>query len=137
MSQIRLSVVIKGKSPVYSLVKQILDLDGEEVDFILVRSPERAQVPVKDDRAAIEADTDLTRRDTLVSNVERDTLLEVAARLRDGDRSQDGNVNLGHDLDAKVYEVIVYDNLFDNYRQNNVQIVRRQRLTSRGPIEIR
>ena len=60
-------------------------LDGEEVDLILVRSAECTQVPVKDDSAAIEANTDLTRRDTLVSNVEGDTLLEVATRLRDGD----------------------------------------------------
>ena len=63
----------------------IFSLDGEEVDLILVRSTERAQVPVKDDSAAIETDTDLTRRDTLVSDVEGDALLEVAASLRDGD----------------------------------------------------
>ena len=63
----------------------ISSLDGEEVDLIFVRSAERAQVPVKDNSAAIEADTDLTRRDTLVSDIEGDTLLEVAASLRDGD----------------------------------------------------
>ena len=63
----------------------IFSLDGEEVDLILVRSAECTQVPVKDDSAAIEADTDLTRRDTLVSDIEGDTLLEVAASLRDGD----------------------------------------------------
>ena len=113
------------------------DLDGKEINLILVRSTKCAQVPVKDDGATIEADTNLTRSDALVSDIEGDTLFEVAARLRDGDRSQDGDVNLSHDLDAKVYEVIVYYNLLDNYRQNNVQIVRRRRLTSRGPIEIR
>ena len=63
----------------------IFSLDGEEVDLVLVRSTECAQVPVKDDSAAIEANTDLTRRDTLVSDVEGDTLLEVSASLRDGD----------------------------------------------------
>ena len=115
----------------------IFSLDGEEVDLILVRSTECTQVPVKDDSATIEADTNLTRSDALVSDIEGDTLFEVAARLRNGDRSQDGNVNLSHDLDAKVYEVIVYYNLLDNYRQSNAQIVRRRRLTSRGPIEIR
>ena len=113
------------------------DLDGKEINLILVRSTKCAQVPVKDDGATIEADTNLTRSDALVSDIEGDTLFEVAARLRDGDRSQDGDVNLSHDLDAKVYEVIVYYNLLDNYRQNSAQIVRRRRLTSRGPIEIR
>ena len=63
----------------------IFSLDGEEVDLILVRSTECADVPVKDDGAAIEANTNLTRRDALVSNFEGDTLLEVAASLRDGD----------------------------------------------------
>ena len=63
----------------------ISSLDGEEVDLILVRSTERAQVPVKDNSAAIKADTDLTRRDALVSDVKRDTLLEVSASLRNGD----------------------------------------------------
>ena len=63
----------------------IFGLDGEKVDLILVRSTEGAQVPVKDDGAAVEADTDLTRRDTLVSDIEGDTLLEVSASLRDGD----------------------------------------------------
>ena len=95
------------------------DLDGKEINLILVRCTKCAQVPVKDNRATIEADTNLTRSDALVSNIEGDTLFEVAARLRDGDRSQDGNVNLSHDLDAKVYEVIVYHDLLDNYRQNN------------------
>ena len=66
-------------------IMYIFSLDGEEVDLILVRSTECAQVPVKDNSAAIEADTDLTRRDTLVSDVKGDTLLEVAASLRNGD----------------------------------------------------
>ena len=91
----------------------IFSLDGEEVDFILVRSTERAQVPVKDDSAAIEANTDLTRRDTLVSNVEGDTLLEVAARFGNGDRAKDGDFDLSYDLDAKVGEVVVDHDLID------------------------
>ena len=66
-------------------IMYIFSSDGEEVDLILVRSTERAQVPVKNNSAAIETDTNLTRRDTLVANVEGDTLLEVAASLRDGD----------------------------------------------------
>ena len=61
------------------------DLDGKEINLILVRCTKCAQVPVKDDSAAIETDTDLTRRDTLVANVKGDALLEVAASLRDGD----------------------------------------------------
>ena len=115
----------------------ISSLDGEEVDLVLVRSTECAQVPVKDNSATIKANTNLTRRDALVSDFEGDTLLEVAARLRDGNRAENGDFDLSHDLDAKVYEVIVYYNLLDNCCQNNAQIVRRQRLTSRGPIEIR
>ena len=90
----------------------IFSLDGEEVDLILVRSTERAQVPVKDDSAAIEADTDLTRSDALVSNVEGDTLLEVAASLGDGDCAEDRDVDLSNDLDAEVCEIIVDHNLF-------------------------
>ena len=135
---VNLSVVVIKKTIMDSQsINHTDDLDGKEINLILVRCTKCAQVPVKDDSAAIEADTNLTRSDALVSDIEGDTLFEVAARLRDGDRSQDGNVNLGHDLDAKVYEVIVYYNLLDNYRQNNAQIVRRRRLTSRGPIEIR
>ena len=98
----------------------IFSLDGEEVDLVLVRSAECAQVPVKDDSAAIETDTDLTRCDALVANVKGDTLLEVAARLRDGDRAEDGDFDLSHDLDAKVCEVIVDHDLHkNNYRQND------------------
>ena len=105
----------------YSLVQKILDLDGEEVDLILVRSTECAHVPVKDDGAAIEANTNLTRSDALVSNFEGDALLEVSTRLRDGNRSEDGDFDLSHDLDAKVCEVIVDHDLHknkNNYRQN-------------------
>ena len=94
----------------------IFSLDGEEVDLVLVRSTECTQVPVKDDRAAIEADTDLTRRDTLVSNVEGDTLLKVAASLRNGDWAQDGDVDLSDDFNAKVGEVIVDHDLIGDSR---------------------
>ena len=86
-------------------------LDGEEVDLVLVRSTECAQVPVKDDSAAIETNTDLTRRDTLVSNVKGDTLLEVAASLRNGDWAQDGDIDLSDDFNTEVGEVIVDHNL--------------------------
>ena len=61
------------------------DLDGEEINLILVRCTECAQVPVKDDSAAIETDTNLTRGNALVANVQGDTLVEVSARLGNGD----------------------------------------------------
>ena len=120
-------------------IMYIFSLDGEEVDLILVRSTERAQVPVKDNSAAIEADTDFTRRNALVSDVKRDTLLEVAARLRNGDRAKDGDFDLSYDLDAKVGEVVVDHDLIDGLALEfcNLQIIGRQMLTSRGPIETR
>ena len=91
----------------------IFSLDGEEVDLILVRSTERAQVPVKDNSAAIKADTDLTRRNALVPDVKRDALLEVATRFGNGDRAKDGDFDLSYDLDAKVGEVVVDHDLID------------------------
>ena len=97
----------------------IFDLDGEKVDLILVRSAECTQVPVKDDSAAIETDTDLTRRDALVADIEGNTLLEVAASLRDGDWAEDGDIDLSDDLNAEVDEVIVDHDLIGGSRQNN------------------
>ena len=85
----------------------IYNLDGEEADLILVGGTESTQVPVEDDRAAIETDTNLTRGNALVANVQGDTLVEVSARLGNGDRAQDGNVDLRNDLNAEVCEIVV------------------------------
>lgn len=45
-------------------------LNAEQLDFILIASPKRREIPVKDDTAPIQLDTNLATRDTLVANLD-------------------------------------------------------------------
>ena len=52
--------IIRNNHVLTSTYMFIYNLDGEEADLILVGGTESTQVPVEDDRAAIETDTNFT-----------------------------------------------------------------------------
>lgn len=68
-----------------TLTRDVRDLDTEQNDLILERVSERVKIPVEDDLVPVQLEANLARRNALVSDVEGDSLLDVALHVRDLD----------------------------------------------------
>ena len=93
------------------------DLNREKLDLILERFAEGIEVPVDDDGRPFQLQPNLTRCDTLIANMGRNTLLEVTLRFRNGDRAEDRNVDLDLNLNLEAGKVVGNSNLEEDYQR--------------------